>query len=174
MKTRFFLYNEHMKYLGYYDSPLGTIKMVSDGEYLIELSFDKKCSKEYIEKNLKIFNQTRKWLDIYFSGDIPSFTPKYKLEGTEFRKQVWKYIEKIKYGESVSYKEIADMIAKKKGIDKMSAQAVGNAVGHNPICLIVPCHRVIGADGSLVGYAAGLDRKKKLLDLEGIVYKKTH
>ena len=160
-----------MKYLAYYKSPLGIIKMISDGEYLIELSFDKKCS--YIEKDLKIFDQTKKWLDIYFSGDIPDFKPKYKLEGTDFRKQVWQYIEKIKYGESISYKEIADKIAKKKGIDKMSAQAVGNAVGHNPICLIVPCHRVIGTDRSLVGYGAGLDRKKKLLDLEGIVYKKT-
>lgn len=160
-----------MKYVEYYESPLGTIKMISDGEYLIELSFDKKRS--CIEKDLKIFDQTRKWLDIYFSGDIPDFTPKYKLEGTDFRKQVWKYIEKIEYGKSISYKEIADKIAKKRGIDKMSAQAVGNAVGHNPICLIVPCHRVIGTDGSLVGYAAGLDRKRKLLDLEGIVYKKT-
>lgn len=162
-----------MKYVTYYESPLGTIKMISDGEYLIELSFDKKYSKDCIKKDLKVFNQTRKWLDIYFSGDIPDFKPKYKLEGTDFRKQVWNYIEKIKYGKSVTYKEIADKIAKKKGIDKMSAQAVGNAVGHNPICLIVPCHRVIGTDGSLVGYAAGLDRKRKLLDLEGIVYKKT-
>ena len=162
-----------MKYVTYYESPLGTIKMISDGEYLIELSFDKKCSKEYIRKDLKIFDQTKKWLNIYFSGDIPDFTPEYRLEGTDFRKQVWKYIEKIKYGESISYKEIADKIAKKRGIDKMSAQAVGNAVGHNPICLIVPCHRVIGTDRSLVGYGPGLNRKRKLLDLEGIVYKKT-
>ena len=147
-----------MKYLGYYDSPLGTIKMISDGEYLIELSFDKKRS--CIEKDLKIFDQTKKWLDIYFSGDIPDFTPEYRLEGTDFRKQVWKYIEKIEYGKSISYKEIADKIAKKRGIDKMSAQAVGNAVGHNPICMIVPCHRVIGTDRSLVGYGAGLNRKE--------------
>ena len=160
-----------MKYRKNYLSPLGEIKMVSDGEYLIGLDFenDKDIQEEviYQEKELKIFDETIKWLNLYFSGKEPTFTPKYKIEElTSFRKQVMTILGKIPYGTTITYQEIAEEIAKKKNIKKMSAQAVGGAVGWNPICLIIPCHRVVGANGSLTGYRGGLEKKKKLLELE--------
>lgn len=156
-----------MKYINFYKSPLGEIHMLSDGRYLLYLGFKKSgFNDEYEEKELDVFKKTRKWLDIYFKGIDPDFTPEYRLDGTSFRKEVWKYLERIPYGKTVTYKWIADKIAAKRGIKKMSAQAVGNAVGHNPISIIVPCHRVIGSDGSLIGYAAGLDIKREILKLE--------
>lgn len=138
-----------MKYLKTYTSPLGLIYMSSDGEYLTGLWFsksrdEKKHHDEYQEKDLKIFVETEKWLDLYFQGRNPDFTPKYKIEGTPFRLAVSKIMCKIPYGSVVTYQDIANELAKMKGIAKMSAQAVGGAVGWNPICLIVPCHRVVG------------------------------
>lgn len=162
-----------MKYLKTYTSPLGIIYMSSDGEYLTGLWFsksrdEKKHHDEYQEKDLKIFVETEKWLDLYFQGRKPDFTPKYKIEGTPFRLAVSKIMCKIPYGSVVTYQDIANELAKMKGIAKMSAQAVGGAVGWNPVCLIVPCHRVVGKNGSLTGYGGGIQNKVKLLELEGI------
>ena len=116
----------------------------------------------------KILEDTKKWLDLYFSGEEPNFTPKLKLEGTEFRREVWKILLKIPYGETLSYKDIAEKLMASGKYERMSSQAVGGAVGHNPISIIVPCHRVVGTSGSLTGYAGGLARKVRLLELEGV------
>lgn len=117
--------------------------------------------------SLPVFIRTRVWLDGYFNGYVPDFTPPLHLEGTPFRKAVWGMLQEIPYGTTLSYKELAYKVATRMGLRFMSAQAVGGAVGHNPISLIVPCHRVIGADGSLTGYAGGLERKRWLLEMEG-------
>ena len=116
----------------------------------------------------KILEDTKKWLDLYFSGEEPDFTPKLKLEGTEFRREVWKILLGIPYGETLTYKDIAEKLMASGKYERMSAQAVGGAVGHNPISIIIPCHRVVGTSGSLTGYAGGLARKVRLLELEGI------
>ena len=146
--------------------------MYSDGEYLIGLRFEEakdvnKQSVDAIEGNTQVFEDTKKWLDEYFKGNNPEFTPKYKINNlTEFRQMVIDEMLKIPYGETITYNDIAKSIAKKKNISKMSAQAVGGAVGWNPICLIIPCHRVIGTDGSLTGYGGGIGNKKALLEHE--------
>ena len=118
------------------------------------------------EKNTKVFDITRKWLDLYFTGIIPNFMPDIHLMGSTFRLEVWEELLKIPYGQVKTYSEIAEIISEKKGIAKMSARAVGNAIAHNPISIIVPCHRVIGKNGNLTGYAAGMDKKIKLLNIE--------
>jgi len=147
--------------------------MAGDGEALTGLWFDGQkyfaCSlaADSRESELPVFLETRRWLDLYFGGSEPGFTPRLKLSGTDFRKSVWNILLKIPYGRTMSYGQIAELIAEGKGIAKMSAQAVGGAVGHNPVSIIVPCHRVIGSDGSLTGYAGGLDKKKWLLTHEG-------
>ena len=146
--------------------------MYSDGEYLIGLRFEEakdvnKQSVDAIEGNTQVFEDTKKWLDEYFKGNNPEFTPKYKINNlTEFRQMVIDEMLKIPYGETITYNDIAKSIAKKKNISKMSAQAVGGAVGWNPICLIIPCHRVIGTDGSLTGYGGGIENEKALLEHE--------
>ena len=159
------------KFFNEYLSPLGIIKLESDGEYLTGLWFDNsKDSNKHMINNeyndLPIFDETKKWLDIYFSGTNPSFTPKYKVKTTEFQKSVNEIMLKIPYGKTITYNDIAKEIARKKGIKKMSAQAVGHAVGWNPICLIIPCHRVVGTNGNLVGYGGGIIHKYQLLQLE--------
>ena len=121
------------------------------------------------EKQLPIFEETIRWLDIYFAGHDPGFTPKLKMNTTPFRKLVWEIMLTIPYGKTMSYGEIARKIEEIRGIPKMSAQAVGQAVGNNAISLIIPCHRVIGTDGNLTGYGGGLDKKVWLLKLEGHV-----
>ena len=154
-----------MEYKKTYSSPLGTVYMRSDGKYLTGLWFEgsKDCVKHNIEleeRDLEIFDETIKWLDIYFNGEKPDFIPKYKIENlTPFRKQVIDIINKIPYGKVVTYKDIAKRIAREKGLEKMSSQAVGGAVGWNPICIIVPCHRVVGTNGSLTGYGGGINNK---------------
>ena len=123
------------------------------------------CGKE--EKELPVFAQTKKWLDIYFTGKAPDFTPPLSMEGiSPFRRRVWEIMLTIPFGKTMTYGEIADRIAKQKGLSKMSAQAVGGAVGHNSISLIIPCHRVVGTNGSLTGYAGGIEKKVQLLTLE--------
>lgn len=162
-----------MRYIKTYNSPLGTIYMTSDGEYLTGLWFKDskdmlKHNNNYEEKNLKVFEETIKWLDIYFEGKIPDFTPKYKVENlTEFRKQVIDIMNQIPYGATITYNDIAKKIAEAKGIKKMSAQAVGGAVGWNPICIIIPCHRVVGKNKNLTGYGGGIENKIALLKIEG-------
>ena len=149
------------------------IMLSSDGTYLTGLWFigskdDIKHSSFMIEKNLPIFKETCKWLDIYFSGKNPNFTPKYKVDNlTLFRKEVIDEMCLIPYGKVITYKDIAKSIAKKRNLNKMSSQAVGGAVGWNPICLIIPCHRVVGTGGNLTGYGGGIKNKIALLKLEG-------
>lgn len=175
-----------MQYTEEYRSPIGEIVLVSDGSALSGLFFDRKKDLERtpdrrIKNNIKdglpdsgngqknkIFDETVKWLDCYFGGENPSFMPEILLSGTSFQMEVWNILRTIPYGMTMTYGEIAGIIAKKRGIKRMSAQAVGQAVGHNPIGIIVPCHRVIGSNGSLTGYGGGLDKKIKLLAIEGI------
>ena len=161
-----------MYYKKNYESKIGTICLVSDGEYLTGLYFinskDSLKHKELGEyKNLSIFDVTIKWLDIYFSGNVPNFTPKYKINNlTPFRKEVIDIILTIPYGSVITYGDIAKKLERKRGIKKMSSQAVGGAVGFNPICIIIPCHRVVGTNKKLVGYGGGIENKIKLLKHE--------
>lgn len=148
--------------------------MNSDGEYLTGLWFEnsRDTSKHEIEceeKMLPIFQKTCDWLEIYFSGKNPAFTPVYKIRNiTHFRKDVIDIMNTIPFGETLTYGEIAGRIARKREIKRMSAQAVGGAVGWNPICIIIPCHRVVGTNGSLTGYGGGIKNKLSLLTLEGV------
>ena len=121
-----------------------------------------RCSAE----NAEILKDDLRWLYIYFSGQKPDFLPKLHLIGTDFQREVWDILLEIPYGQTVTYGEIARKIADKRGLKTMSAQAVGGAVGHNRVSVVVPCHRVIGSNGSLTGYAGGIERKIKLLDIE--------
>lgn len=163
-----------VEYIHHYDSPLGGITIASDGEALTGLWFDdqkyfaESLSKEHGRKELPVFDLADAWLDIYFSGKAPDFMPPLSMKTTEFRKAVWEILLEIPFGQTMSYGEIARRVAQQKGRSGMSAQAVGGAVGHNRITLFVPCHRVVGANGSLTGYAGGIDKKRYLLELEGV------
>ena len=151
-----------------YDSPIGPLTLVSDGTALTELRLDGSKDSTETQKNLPIFRETVRWLDIYFSGKEQDFTPPLNLRTSPFRREVWEIMLTIPYGRTMTYGEIAKEIARRHGLAKMSAQAVGGAVGHNAIPIIIPCHRVIGANGNLTGYGGGIERKIKLLALEGI------
>lgn len=161
-----------MQYTSRYSSPLGEILIAADDVGLTGLWFDEQkyfarsLGEEHKEREIHIFKDVKCWLEIYFSGKEPGFDIPLHFIGTDFQKQVWEILCDIPYGDTITYGEIAKKVAKRRGFPTMSAQAVGGAVGHNGIGIIVPCHRVIGADGSLTGYAGGLDRKKKLLILE--------
>ncbi len=159
-----------MKYISKYDSPIGQMILSSDGQRLTGLGLSKQKPEETeLEKPLKIFDETKKWLDEYFAQKQPNFMPKIDLTGTPFQLQIYKILMQIPYGKTITYGEIADIIAKENGIQKMSAQAVGGAVKSNKIIIIIPCHRVIGKDNKLVGYSAGgIEIKRKLLKIEGI------
>ena len=163
-----------MNYISHYNSPLGSITLASDGYALVGLWFDGQkhfgstLGNDYEEKPLPVFDRTAAWLDIYFDGRMPDFTPDIALHGTDFRREVWDILMTIPYGQTMTYGEIAQIIAQNRGAASISAQAVGGAVGHNPISIIVPCHRVIGSNGSLTGYAGGLERKAALLKMEGV------
>lgn len=165
-----------MDYTAHYDSPLGGITLASDGERLVGLWFDGQkyfadaLGGEHEERpELEIFDTTRRWLDIYFSGKAPDFIPPLLMRTTDFRRRVWEVMLTIPFGKTMTYGEIARIIAGERGLSNMSAQAVGGAVGHNSISLIIPCHRVVGTSGSLTGYAGGIDKKVRLLQMEGIV-----
>ena len=147
--------------------------MTSDGEFLTGLWFEdsrdtfKHSFVDCIYEKLPIFKDTIKWLDIYFKGEEPDFTPKYKINNlTPFREEVINIMNTIPYGQTITYNDISKIIATKRGIKRMSSQAVGGAVGWNPICIIVPCHRVVGSNGSLTGYGGGMPNKVALLKLE--------
>ncbi|MDO4921844.1 MAG: methylated-DNA--[protein]-cysteine S-methyltransferase [Phascolarctobacterium sp.] len=156
-----------------YASPLGEMIMLSDGESLTNLNFiDDKfypaaLAAQSQEAHLPVFDAAAKWLDVYFAGNNPGALPPLSLQGSAFSLQVWRLLAQIPYGGVVTYKELAQKIAAQRGLTAMSAQAVGGAVGHNPVCIMVPCHRVVGTNGSLTGYAGGLWRKERLLQLEG-------
>lgn len=163
-------------------SPLGRILLAADATGLTGLWFEgqkyfpqgDEAPKDQNEarndqneaQTDAILKQTMKWLDIYFSGRQPDFMPPIHLIGTEFQQSVWRILCQIPYGQTITYGEIARQIAERRGLSHMSAQAVGGAVGHNRISILVPCHRVVGTDGSLTGYAGGLERKRWLLELE--------
>lgn len=170
-----------MDYIARYDSPLGRITMASDGTALAGLWWD---GQRYFaqgvnanpeeEERLPVFNLTRHWLDAYFKGKVPDFLPPLLLRGTEFRRRVWQELLHIPYGQLLSYGEIAHRITCGHTHQKAAARAVGGAVGHNPVSLIVPCHRVIGKNGTLTGYAGGLERKAGLLQWEQDVLANGH
>lgn len=155
-----------------YPSPIGIITLSSNGTALTGLWFDgqkyfaQTLSEPYEEKLLPVFEDTIKWLDTYFGGAVPDYTPELSVHSTPFRKAVYDILLTIPYGQTKTYGEIAEILAQQTGKKKMSSQAVGGAVGHNPISIIIPCHRVVGADGSLTGYTGGLKRKQFLLDIE--------
>ena len=146
--------------------------MASDGTALTGLWFDgqkhfaETLDPEHEERPLPVFDETDRWLDLYFSGQAPEFTPALSVQGSAFRKAVWEILLAIPYGQTVTYGEIADRLRKEKGLPAVSARAVGGAVGHNPVSLIIPCHRVVGAGGCLTGYAGGVERKARLLGME--------
>ena len=161
-----------MQYISHYQSPLGTILLAADSIGLTGLwlegqtHFARSLKKESEEKELAVFQTAKRWLDLYFSGQNPSFSVPLHLIGTDFQRQVWEILCAIPYGETTTYGAIAKEIASRQGLARMSAQAVGGAVGRNPVSIIVPCHRVIGANGSLTGYAGGIEKKQMLLELE--------
>ena len=163
-----------MNYTHGYSSPLGGITMASDGQSLTGLWFDGQryyadtLQEPFREGPLPIFDEADRWLDLYFSGKVPDFTPKLRLQGTAFRKLVWEVLLTIAYGQVVTYGDLAEEIARRTGRVSMAPRAVGGAVAHNPLSLIIPCHRVVGAGGSLTGYAGGIERKRRLLTLEGV------
>ena len=159
-----------MNYTIKYDSPLGPLSLTSDGAALTGLTLGRRTLSAKPTAHHPSANQLTTdhwppatcihWLDLYFSGRRPDFTPPLALRGTDFQRRVWQALLEIPYGQTVSYGELACRIGCR------SAQAVGQAVGRNPIAIIVPCHRVVGSDGSLTGYAYGLEKKKHLLQLE--------
>lgn len=162
-----------MFYVSRYDSYLGEITLASNGKELTGLWFDGQkrfagnLPEEYEEKELPIFGQTKKWLDIYFSGKAPDFTPPVAMDGiSPFRKRVWEIMLDIPYGQTRTYGQIAKQIESETG-KRVSAQAVGGAVGHNRVSIVIPCHRVIGSDGNLTGYSGGVVKKTALLIAEG-------
>ena len=165
-----------VEYVCHYDSPLGGITMRIDGAALTGLWFDGQrffpdvFATVHEEKPPAVFDETRRWLDVYFSGRDPGFVPPLNMDlnrnATPFRKAVWEILLTIPFGKTMTYGEIARILAARNGLRRMSAQAVGGAVGHNPVALIVPCHRVVGAGGSLTGYGGGLERKRRLLERE--------
>ena len=156
-----------------YESKIGLLFLISDGNSLIgcylegQKYFPNNIDNYYMNEELSILVKSKVWLEKYFNGENPSIDEiPLNYIGTEFRKTVWEVLKEISYGKLVTYKHIAEKIAKAKGIKTMSSQAVGGAVGHNPLLIFIPCHRVIGVDGSLTGYAAGLNNKRFLLNLE--------
>lgn len=155
-----------------YQSPLGEITMASDGAVIIGLWFagQKHFGAKFGEPakfvNLPIFEETTRWLDKYFRGENPGKIPPIKFSGTPFQMEVWRILQTVSYANLITYREIAEQIAERRGIAKMSARAVGSAVGRNPISILVPCHRVVGSGGKLTGYAGGIERKIELLRLE--------
>ena len=161
-----------MTFTQHYDSPLGGILLAADAVGLTGLWFDgqkyfaRGLSSEQEERELPVLLEAKRWLDIYFTGKEPDFLPPLHPNGSAFRRSVWEILLQIPYGRTTTYGEIARLLSEKRGLTRMSAQAVGGAVGHNEISIIIPCHRVVGTNGSLTGYAGGVDKKVKLLELE--------
>lgn len=162
-----------MVYTCRYKSPLGEILLAADEIGLTGLWFEGEkyfadnLTEEHKAQETPVLSETKHWLDIYFTGKEPDFFPPLHPMGSVFRQSVWDILLQIPYGQTTTYGEIAHRLARKQGLSKMSAQAVGGAVGHNEISIIVPCHRVVGASGSLTGYAGGINKKIELLKLEG-------
>lgn len=163
-----------MQYISHYQSPIGGILLAADETGLTGLWFEGQkyfalyLDKEHKKKEVPVFETAKRWLDIYFSGKEPDFQVPLHFTGTDFQNEVWEILYSIPYGNTMTYGEIAKKIAEKRGLKRMSAQAVGGAVGHNEISIIVPCHRVVGSNGSLTGYAGGIEKKAELLKLEKV------
>ena len=161
-----------MQYTNKYSSPLGEMLMAADDTGLTGLWFMGQkyfalyLDREHKEKDLPVFRDTKHWLDIYFSGKEPDFTPALHPAGSTFRQAVWQILLQIPYGQTMTYGEIAKKMTQMHDAPHMSAQAVGSAVGHNEVSIIIPCHRVVGTNGSLTGYAGGMEKKVALLKLE--------
>ena len=177
-KLLFQIYYKEMKrkrsleYTCTYKSELGNILLAADEIGLTGLWFEGQkyfantLPEEHISQETPILTDAKKWLDIYFSGEEPKFTPPLHPTGSAFRQAVWQILLQIPYGQTITYGEIARQISEMQNTPHMSAQAVGGAVGHNEISIIIPCHRVVGTNGSLTGYAGGIDKKIALLNLE--------
>lgn len=163
-----------MQYTSAYQSPVGEILLACDEIGLTGLWFKGgkyyalNLDKEHEEREMPVLADVKRWLDIYFSGHEPNSMPPIHMIGSPFQLSVWEILRRIPYGKTTTYGEIAKHLAAERGLPGMSSQAVGGAVGHNPISIIVPCHRVIGSNGSLTGYAGGLQKKIKLLANEGV------
>ena len=161
-----------MEYKCSYTSPLGELLLVANDEFLTGILikgskfFPQSRDMELSESEPEIIQRTKMWLDIYFDGKEPDFTIPIKMEGTAFQKEVWEILLTIPYGRVTSYGEIASLIAKRRGINRMSARAVGAAAGKNKILILIPCHRVIGENSKLTGFAGGIDKKELLLEIE--------
>lgn len=161
-----------MIFIQHYDSPLGGILLAADETGLTGLWFDgqkffaRDLPAECVEQNTPALSEVKRWLDIYFTGKEPDFMPPLHPIGSAFRRSVWDILLRIPYGQTTTYGEIARQLAEKQGRPRIAAQAVGGAVGHNKISIIIPCHRVVGTNGSLTGYAGGIDKKVKLLEWE--------
>lgn len=162
-----------MTYTQPYHSPLGGMLLAADELGLTGLWFDGQkyfadaLPREHVQRETAALAETKRWLDVYFSGKEPEFLPPLHPMGSPFRQAVWELLLQIPYGRTVTYGDLARQLAERQGLAHMSAQAVGGAVGHNHISILIPCHRVVGSDGSLTGYAGGIDRKIRLLELEG-------
>lgn len=161
-----------MTFVQHYNSPLGGILLAADEIGLTGLWFNgqkyfaRSLPAGYTEQNTPALSEAKRWLEVYFKGKEPNFMPPLHIVGSAFRRSVWEILLQIPYGKTTTYGEIARQLAKKQKLPRMSAQAVGGAVGHNEISIIIPCHRVVGTNGSLTGYAGGIDKKIKLLELE--------
>ncbi|MDR1428721.1 MAG: methylated-DNA--[protein]-cysteine S-methyltransferase [Spirochaetaceae bacterium] len=162
-----------MEYIYKIKSPVGMLTVSSDGKNISGLwiegqkYFEKTLGKDVLEENLPVFERAREWLDVYFSGREPDFIPPLMPKGSPFQQSVWGILRKIPYGQTTSYGELAKQFELENKGRHTSARAIGGAVGHNPVSILIPCHRVIGKNGSLTGYAGGIDKKIKLLELEG-------
>lgn len=163
-----------MHYQTNYNSPLDLLTLTSDGEALTGIYWQNQVEaiahfdETYSKQDLPIFQEVKKWLDAYFKGESPEITFSLAPRGSEFRQQVWSILLDIPYGETWTYSDIAKRIAKERGITRMAAQAVGGAVGSNPISIVIPCHRVVGKGGNLTGYGGGMDNKIQLLQVENV------
>ena len=158
-----------------FDSPLGEMVLCSDGTYLTAVTF---AGQKYQDKHIPaaaaagscpVLEETKAWLRQYFSGSIPAYLPPMRTTGTPFQECIWKLLLEIPHGQTTTYGALAKKCAEAMGRETMSAQAVGGAVGRNPISVLIPCHRVLGADGSLTGYASGKEKKEALLKLENAI-----
>lgn len=161
-----------MTFTQHYHSPLGGILLAADEIGLTGVWFEGEkyfadhLPAKHTERETPVLAEAKRWLDLYFSGKEPDFLPPLHPVGSPFRQSVWELLLQIPYGKTTTYGALAQQLAERQGLPRMSAQAVGGAVGHNEISILIPCHRVIGSNGSLTGYAGGIDKKKKLLELE--------
>lgn len=157
-----------------YSSPLGDILLAADKIGLTGLWFAgqkhlaAQLPPDHIRQETPILRETMRWLDVYFSGNEPDFIPPLHPTGSDFQQSVWELLLRIPYGQTTTYGTLAQQLAQRRGLDRMSAQAVGGAVGHNRISILIPCHRVVGTNGSLTGYAGGIEKKRRLLELEHV------